>query len=54
MFGKENGSQKFESTSFWTNVRSTISVVAFLVCQSQSSETSGNWKISLQICLKDK
>jgi hypothetical protein len=54
MFGKENGSQKLESTSYWTSVCSTISVVAFLVCQSQSSEASGNWEILLQFCLDNK
>jgi hypothetical protein len=29
-------------------------LVAFVTCQSKLSETSGNWKVLLQICLKDK
>lgn len=29
-------------------------LVAFITCQSKLSETSGNWKVLLQICLKDE
>jgi hypothetical protein len=53
MFGKENGSPKPENTAVLRPVCTATSFAAFLMCQNQS-ETSGNWKILLQICLKDK
>jgi hypothetical protein len=33
-------------------IHTTTSSVAFLTCQSQSSETCRNWKMLFQICLK--
>lgn len=41
-----------EQCSVWSHT--TTSSVACLMCQSQSSETSGNWEILLLICLKDE
>jgi hypothetical protein len=54
MFGKENGSQKLENAIVFRPVCTTTSLMAFLMCLIQLLETSGNWKILLQICLKDK
>jgi hypothetical protein len=54
MFGKENGSQKLENDVVFRPVCTTTSLMALLVCQIQLTETSGNWKILLQFCLKDK
>lgn len=41
-----------EQCSVWLHI--TTSSVACLICQSQSSETPGNWEILLQISLKDE
>jgi hypothetical protein len=44
MFGKENGSEKSENTVVFRPVCTVTSLVASLICQSKSSETSGKWK----------
>jgi hypothetical protein len=44
MSGRANGSPKLENTAL---------LMPFLMCQSQLSQTSENWEILHQICLKD-
>jgi hypothetical protein len=54
MFRMENGSQKLANAVVFRPMCTSTSLMAFLICQIQSLETSGNWKILLKFVLQER